>query len=1273
MTLQLSAQKLSKDNQKGMEQSSVSLENLVKQQSPDYVIYKEHVSRTSGIRHVYLRQAINGLEIYGTESSVHFKQDGTHFLTHNKFLSDAQATVQNAAVSINAQQAIQSVANQMGYQVTTLQQLRSEGGENQKTVFNKAGISEREIPVKLMYYYREGVGTTKVWELSINETDSSDWWNFRVDAGSGQIIDKDNWTVSCNIMGSHEDHAHETSPTEFVGPLEEAVTEKNVPAPHIAGQEAALVGSYNVFPYPIESPNFGSRAIVANPDDAVASPFGWHDTNGAPGPEFTDTRGNNVNTYEAGNNFGFRPDGGAGLSFDFPLNLVYSNGDQSESAILTNLFYQNNFIHDVLYHYGFDEAAGNFQENNYGNGGAGSDSVNAEGQKGLVCNAFFSTPPDGQNPTMEMYVCGNRDGDLDNGVIFHEFGHGVSNRLSSLGGQEQMGEGWSDYFGLILSIEPGDAGTDSRGIGTWLFGEGPNGGGIRTFPYSTDFGVNPHTYDDIKTESVPHGVGSVWNAVLWDMTWLLIDKYGFDQDIYQGTGGNNIALALVMEGLKLQAAQPGFVDGRDGILAADMALYGGANQCEIWEAFAGRGVGFSADQGSSGSRSDGTEAFDLPPTFSSLILDYEVCLADGVQTGLSGGSPEGGVYSGDGVTDDGNGMTFTFDPTVNGAGTTTVSYAVNDFCTGDPITLTEDLLVTDNPPVIVCRGSGTIDMTGMEEDNPGTIINDNVSISTTIDIAEDVVISDLNVGLNITHTWMADVTLVLESPAGTQVTIYDDADGCSANDMVTLLDDESPNALDCDPNGSGSGGEAFPLDSYIPSNLLDAFDGENTSGTWTLTITDDAGGDQGTLNSWSLNYTHQVVSEPLTVLLDSSGNATIDAEDLLLSVEVDCGGYTVEAGSPLAETVSFTSADVGTNNIDVVVTTDTGMTATCTAVAIVMETVGLNILCPADATVECGESTDPDATGMATATSDCDNDPDITFSDTSVAGCGNTEVITRTWTVVDDCENPVASCTQTITVVDTTDPTTVCPDDVIVDATAGTCSAVVTYDAVTGTDTCGTVTVTQTSGLASGSEFPVGTTTNEFTIEDECGNITTCSFTVLVEDGEDPVVTCPDDLTVTVEGADMYTFPDYFASGDATATDNCTGVTTTQDPAPGAQVGEGTTVVTLTATDASGNEVSCNFNVEVIIVLGVDDNALSNSKITLYPNPATKELYLSNPNQVDLENVSLYDLTGRLIKSVNLNDMGTEIRMDISELATATYMVVIKSQNDLITKQLIKQ
>ena len=205
-----------------------------------------------------------------------------------------------------------------------------------------------------------------------------------------------------------------------------------------------------------------------------------------------------------------------------------------------------------------------------------------------------------------------RGSDLDNGVIAHEYTHGISIRLTGGAGdsgcltnQEQAGEGWSDWFGLVMTTDASNFAEEGRGIGTYALGQATTGGGIRTHPYSRDMEINPHTYADINSESVPHGVGSVFCVTIWDLYWNLVDVYGFDEDLYSGTGGNNIAMQLVMDGLKLQACNPSFIDSRDAILLADLLNNEGENQCLIWETFARRGIGFSAQAG-------GIEAFDLP-------------------------------------------------------------------------------------------------------------------------------------------------------------------------------------------------------------------------------------------------------------------------------------------------------------------------------------------------------------------------------------------------------------------------------------------------------------------------------------------------------------------------------------------------------------------------------------------------------------------------------------------------------------------------------------
>ena len=112
---------------------------------------------------------------------------------------------------------------------------------------------------------------------------------------------------------------------------------------------------------------------------------------------------------------------------------------------------------------------------------------------------------------------------IDNGIICHEYGHGVSGRcvggpgISCLGNDEQMGEGWSDFFGMVYTVKPGEGPEVWRGVGTYVYRQPTTGKGLRPFPYSPDFDVNPLTYADIAVESIPHGVGSVWCTMLWDL------------------------------------------------------------------------------------------------------------------------------------------------------------------------------------------------------------------------------------------------------------------------------------------------------------------------------------------------------------------------------------------------------------------------------------------------------------------------------------------------------------------------------------------------------------------------------------------------------------------------------------------------------------------------------------------------------------------------------------------------------------------------------------
>jgi len=153
--------------------------------------------------------------------------------------------------------------------------------------------------------------------------------------------------------------------------------------------------SYNVFTV---DPATTPQAIVAGPGGWLFG--GTHRS--------IDIAGNNVHAYLDMVNDSVPDPGGTSVADGnflaaFDPGIQPSAGDNPNVAV-QNLFYLNNLIHDTLYVAGFDEAAGNFQEDNFGLRG-GSDSVNAEAQDGGgTDNANFATPRDGSNPRMQMYL-----------------------------------------------------------------------------------------------------------------------------------------------------------------------------------------------------------------------------------------------------------------------------------------------------------------------------------------------------------------------------------------------------------------------------------------------------------------------------------------------------------------------------------------------------------------------------------------------------------------------------------------------------------------------------------------------------------------------------------------------------------------------------------------------------------------------------------------------------------------------------------------------------
>ncbi|HEX6021282.1 MAG TPA: M36 family metallopeptidase [Solirubrobacter sp.] len=705
-------------------------------------------SRTAatGVTHVNLAQRVQGFDVFGSSVTVNVGRDGRVMHASGDLIEGLRPGP--ATARLEASEAAAAAA----------------------PALDLRDYSVAPDQSKLGWHARKDGALRLAWRVQLDA--ASGMWSATVDARTGALLASEDLMIRDDV-------------DELAGLARRSISANFAPPVFVLSTPNPVNdgSSYRVIAYPTESFNDADRTVVTNPADDTSSPFGWHDTDGVAGAEFTTTQGNNAHAYmdQDNNNqpdFDSSPDGGAGLDFDFPLDPT-EHAQTYRSAATTNLFYANNMIHDLLHRYGFDEPSGNFQANNYGRGGTGGDYVRAEAADGSSTNnAMFGTPVnDGGTPRMQMYLwpgnqfgpqnavtvngttygatwarftpsptkagltgafvyggtgcmanlyaaelpagdwiavvdggtgqaqCpyltrvevaqalgakavvvahntggnapiltgsmtgppvsipavavtqadgaaikaaiaagpatggvaqhpnhpGIRDGDVENLIITHEYGHGLSSRLtggvgnSCLGGNEQAGEGWSEYLAITLLLDPLlDDPEQPRGSGLWLlFQPNRNANGIRPRPYSRNMAIQPFTYDSIKTGgwldgtslALPHGLGHGWAAVLWDLNWDLIDKYGFNRNLYAAwnTGGNNRALQYVVDGLKFQGCNPGLVAARDGILAAAEARNNGpTDTCTVWATFARRGLGYSAVQGTT-NRNDNSEAFDTHP------------------------------------------------------------------------------------------------------------------------------------------------------------------------------------------------------------------------------------------------------------------------------------------------------------------------------------------------------------------------------------------------------------------------------------------------------------------------------------------------------------------------------------------------------------------------------------------------------------------------------------------------------------------------------------
>jgi extracellular elastinolytic metalloproteinase len=564
-------------------------------------------SAVTGVTHLYFRQQFRGVALYNGRLQVHVDREGRIVGVENTFLPGlAQAVMEETPERLDGLRLDLAAARRHGSDHLAALGLRVRTPHEADGAAGAGGGELFWLPIQ------QGEARL-VWALEM-ATEGADLWALTVDALDGQV-----WT--------RHPRTHRVAP------------------------------EYTAYPVAVESPNHttplppaDARVLLTDPADLASSPNRWHDDGST---QYTILRGNNAHAYDDSNNSNSppasEPSCGADLHCNFPLDLSQAPSTYTDAS-LAQAFYWINSLHDIQAKFGFDEAAGNFQQTNFSGQGAGGDPVQVEVQNSTSCDANFAPTVDGVRPRLQILTCATAGTAFDNGVVAHEFGHGISHRqvggpstVSCLGNAQQPGEGWSDWWGLVYTAKATDQGTDARGLGTYFLGQPANGPGIRTQPYSTDPALNTFTYETLRGRSGAHSVGEVWGQALWEVYWALVDAHGFEDLRNPASGaGNHRAMLYINEGLKHTACSPTFTDARDGILQAASTAFNGDDVCLLWQAFAAFGLGSDAVSGGSSS-TNVTNGFAVPAGCNILCGNGVIDAGEQCDGGALGGATCGDV------------------------------------------------------------------------------------------------------------------------------------------------------------------------------------------------------------------------------------------------------------------------------------------------------------------------------------------------------------------------------------------------------------------------------------------------------------------------------------------------------------------------------------------------------------------------------------------------------------------------------------------------------
>jgi subtilase family serine protease len=558
-------------------------------------VARDYVSSTTGLRHVTFAQALDGLPVFGAVITMHIAQDGTVVRVTS---SAARGDGRNRAMAVSADRAAAAAAADVSPGSGFVPNRLANPGDGRARFAR--GPFGRDVLASLEWFAMDG-GARLAWHVELEPEPGQQFYDMLIDAASGELLLRRNRVLDADGSG----RVMQSNATQAIDPR----------LPDEMPGVGACPPPLNHELRDLTIPFRDSSTVLFNAGRLSGNNV--HVYRGAPGTEGA------LGTFD-----------GSRWLFDDPFN--------SAASAETALFFALNFAHDFFYDLGFDEAAGNFQVDNLGRGGAAGDPVYGIARAAGRNNATFQTAPEGSSPIVSMFLwdgvgCWSQDvdgdgtqdidGDYDTDIILHEFHHGVSHRLNvAFTGNEAnaIGEGGSDFFAYSIN-------------GDTTLAEYARPGGLRA--------VNGKTYDDwlclFGLFCSPHSNGEIWVNTLWDIR----QRFRTDQVGGSESAAINESHQLYVDGLKLSPPAPTMLDMRDAMLLADSVRNPGSprsqNFCALWESFAARGMGVNALDTADNGSSQVTAGYTVPSGCNSPPAPQTITIVASTNTATEAGLGQG--------------------------------------------------------------------------------------------------------------------------------------------------------------------------------------------------------------------------------------------------------------------------------------------------------------------------------------------------------------------------------------------------------------------------------------------------------------------------------------------------------------------------------------------------------------------------------------------------------------------------------------------------------